>query len=97
MSSPDAAVLHVKGEVVGANAGRLKELMLQRVRSGVATLIVDLTEVSFLDVSGLRVLATMKQCATLNHTQLVLVSGSNPAVVRPLRAAAVAGARLLAA
>lgn len=96
MPSDDAAVLHAKGDIVEGNAQRLKMLVLTWVRSRVSTVVLDLTEVSFLSVAGLQVLATMKQCATLNRTQFVLVSGSNPAVVRPLRAAAVAGAQILA-
>ncbi len=91
----ESVVLHAHGDITDTNAAELKEMLLSRVRSSVTTVVLDMTQVTFLGVAGLQVLGTMKQCAGLNRTQLVLITESNPAVLRPLRAAAIAGAQVL--
>lgn len=52
-----AVVLHVRGEVDLSTAGELEEAVATALAAGPSALVVDLTEVSFLDSAGLGVLA----------------------------------------
>ncbi|WP_187352061.1 STAS domain-containing protein [Allosaccharopolyspora coralli] len=93
--TPGAAVLQVGGELVQDDVWPFKRAILDEVRTDVHTVIVDLNEVAFLDVTALHTLSAAKQCAKLNRTELLLVTENNPAVLRALRAGRVAAASLL--
>lgn len=93
--TPGAAVLQVSGELARDDVWPFKRAILDEIRTDVHTVIADLNEVSFLDVAALHTLSAAKQCAKLNRTELLLVTESNPAVLRALRAGRVAAASLL--
>jgi anti-sigma B factor antagonist len=67
------AVLTVAGEVDVATAPRLRQQLVETASSGQDTLVVDLTEVEFLDSTGLGVLVSgLKRFRTLGG-DLVIV------------------------
>lgn len=94
--NPGVIVHRATGDIGGPESRTLKDRLLGSVRSAAHTVVVDLTEVSFLSVAGLQVLSAVKQCATLNRTNLVLVTEQNAAVLRPMRAMRIAVAQGLA-
>lgn len=71
-----ATVLSVKGEIDIATAPELEERL--RAATGDGTLVVDLTEVAFIDSTGLRALLTANEAASDAGSKLVLVVAEGP-------------------
>lgn len=76
----ERAVLRVKEERVDAhNSGELKASLLELFEKNVALLAVDLSQVRFIDSSGLGALLAGYKNANLHNARLVLV-GVQPRV-----------------
>lgn len=69
-------VLNVSGEIDLATAPELESSLTERV--GASKTIVDLSSVSFIDSTGLRVLLTIHEAAENAGGQLVLISAEGP-------------------
>lgn len=77
--SPRRAILAFEGRMTAVNAPALKEQIKALVASGVVELIFDLSQVTFLDSSGLAVLVSALK-ATHEHDGWVRLVGMNPQV-----------------
>lgn len=73
----DATHIRVRGELDISSAPRLEQELLARVRSG--AVVLDLSEVTFLDSSGLRAVLIGSQEATAAGRRLVVVPGDGQA------------------
>ena len=84
--SPDTAVIRVRGELDRATAPALASRVHQVLAadSRCATLVIDLTETTFIDLGGLRILLDTHQRATADGTAFSL-AGCGPPVVRLLQ------------
>lgn len=80
---PRAVVVEVVGEVDVYTAPRLKDKLLQVERDGVHHIVVDLTQVGFIDSVGLGVLIGALRRARAGGGTLVL-GGPNPRIRRIL-------------
>ena len=75
------AVLEVAGEVDVATAPRLRQQLVETASSGRDTLIVDLSDVEFLDSTGLGVLVSgLKRFRTLGGDLVVV--GTRPRILK---------------
>ena len=71
----DRAVVRVAGEIDVYTAPLLRDKLDEQLRNGSADLVVDLTEVSFLDSTGLGVLVgRLKRVRTIGGTLRLVVS-----------------------
>lgn len=68
-------VLTLRGEVDRATAPRLAEVLRSRLRSQLSRVVVDLSEVSFLDAAGISALIQADLRAQCTDTTLEIVSG----------------------
>lgn len=73
----------VAGEVDLLTAGDVEAAITAGVAAAASTLVIDLTEVSFLDSAGLAVLARSQMKAGERIPLLIVVT--HPAVLTPLR------------
>lgn len=90
VSYPQAgtAVLTVTGTIDAATVPRLGEMLRSRLRSQLARLVLDLSQVGFLAVAGVSTLRTVEHWARQFGTAFVIVTGTNRAVTRALQATA---------
>ncbi|MFL6143737.1 MAG: STAS domain-containing protein [Labedaea sp.] len=72
----------VSGDVDALTAPRLHELLTHRLRTRPTTLTVDLSQVTFLGVAGLTVLARSVVLAKMRGIRLRLAVGDNRTVAR---------------
>jgi len=86
-----AAIAHVVGEVDVYTAPRLKDRLLQLERDSVHSIVVDLTEVGFIDSVGLGVLIGGLRRARAGGGTVVL-AGPNPRIRRILDITGLSGA-----
>jgi anti-sigma B factor antagonist len=79
-----AAVVPVRGEVTFSNVGEFDAAIDRAFGDGASTLVIDLTEVTFIDSSGLSSLLTASARARkLGGTvALVLAQGEPPSIFR---------------
>ena len=77
-----AVVLHVHGEVDLSTSSELEQAVATALAAEPSALVVDLSEVSFLDSAGLGVLAH-GHIKGSEHTSFRVVT--NPVTVKPLR------------
>lgn len=75
----------VRGALDTATAGDLAALVSERLRAAPERLVLDLSEVDFLGVAGVRVLLRTALQAEQSGTELLVVAGTNPMVRRALR------------
>lgn len=62
-ASEEVPVVHVSGDIDLATAPALRELLEEKLEQGYSDIVVDLTDVTFLDSTGLGVLvAALKKC-----------------------------------
>jgi anti-anti-sigma factor len=68
-------ILLIAGEIDVSTAGRLAQALVDRVEARVpeAPLIADLTEVSFIDSTGARILALAERTAAARGAELLIV------------------------
>lgn len=71
--APGCAVVTVEGELDIYTAPALRGAIAELVRAGVHDLVIDLTQVEFLDSTGLGVLVGVLKRAKANHGSLQLV------------------------
>lgn len=81
-----AVVVHVAGELDSSSAPRLHELLAPRLASTVETLVLDFSELEFMGVAGLELLADVRRRADSRAMTVRLVEGPL-CVHRALRAA----------
>lgn len=81
-----AGAVHVRlqGELDISTAPRLEEMLLRTEADGPALLVIDLSELDFMDSTGLRLLISADQRARDAGRRLVLIQG-NEMVQRVLR------------
>lgn len=91
-----AVILQVRGSVDQTTTPAFKRAVLNEVRAGAGVLVLDLSGTTFLCVSGVEALATLRHAADLKGTQIMWVTGGNPAVRRAMRAARLAATETLA-
>ena len=68
-------LIHVRGELDTAGAGHLHEQLANRLSSTAETLVLDLSQLSFIGVPGLELLSHTRQQAEHRGTELRLVTG----------------------
>src|SRR3954463_10615456 len=80
-AQPDPLVLHLSGEIDLFNIGEVQAELFEALQQHVVptTLVIDLTEVTFIDLTALRVLAT----ASRRFSEVVVLNPS-PLVTRVL-------------
>lgn len=83
---PHTVLLALHGELDQSQTARLTELLGDRMRSLIHTLVLDCTHVSFLCVDILELLNTSGLRARQAGITLAVVTGRNPAVRRALHA-----------
>ncbi len=83
--APRAVLVTARGALDSATAGDLAALVSDRLWAVPERLTVDLSEVDFLGVAGVRVLLHAALQAEQNGTDLQVVTGTNPMVRRALR------------
>lgn len=76
-------VLRVTGELDATVSGRVRVQLTAVIESGAPTVIVDLSEVSFCDSSGLSTLVHAHSSAEATGTKLVIVTRQR-ALLRPI-------------
>lgn len=83
--APHAVLVTVRGALDTATVGQLAALVSDRLWAAPRRLDLDLSEVDFLGVAGVRVLLHAALQAEQNGTELLVVTGPNPMVHRALR------------
>lgn len=82
--SPGTAVVRVTGEVDLCTVGHLRDVVMTRLRSTLTMLVIDLSEVTFLAVAGLKVLVEANLLAQETGTDLYVDPGDSRAAKRLL-------------
>lgn len=85
---PGVAVLTVTGEIDAATTPRLDEMLQSRLCSQLARLVLDLSAVDFLAVTGIATLQTAEHRARTSGATFVVNTGDNRAATRALQATA---------
>ncbi|MFB9684396.1 STAS domain-containing protein [Amycolatopsis plumensis] len=83
--APHAVLVTARGDLDSATAGDLAALLSDRLWATPERLVVDLSEVDFLGVAGVRVLLHAALQADQAGTELLVVTGTNPMVRRALQ------------
>ena len=86
--APHAVLITARGALDTATAADLASLVSDRLWAVPERLTLDLSEVDFLGVAGVRVLLHAALQAEQNGTELLVVTGTNPMVRRALRVTA---------
>ena len=82
--SPHTVVVGVAGELDACSAPRLCELVLARLRGTLRAVVVDLSEVDFLDAAAVSGLARASLLARHRGIAFRIIPGRNPCVTRAL-------------
>jgi len=82
---PGTRTVHVTGELASGTAAYLDAVLEYQVAARPARLVVDLSEVSFLGVRGVAVLARTAERARHRSLPLAVVVGERPDLTRVLR------------
>lgn len=83
--APHVVLVTARGDLDSATAGDLAGLLTDRLWATPEQLVVDLSEVDFLGVAGIRVLLHAALQAEQRGTELLVVAGTNPMLRRALR------------
>jgi anti-anti-sigma factor len=83
--APHAVLITARGALDAATAGDLAALVSDRLWAVPERLTLDLSEVDFLGVAGVRVLLHAALQADQNNTDLQVITGTNPMVRRALQ------------
>jgi anti-anti-sigma factor len=83
--APHAVLVTARGDLDLATAGDLASLLSDRLWATPERLVVDLSEVDFLGVAGIRVLLHAALQAEQGGTELLVVTGTNPILRRALQ------------
>jgi anti-anti-sigma factor len=68
----------LKGELDLSSVGKVEEELARVEADGPAVLVLDLSQLSFLDSTGLRAVVTADERARTNGRRLVIVRGPDP-------------------
>jgi stage II sporulation protein AA (anti-sigma F factor antagonist) len=77
---PGCAVARFHGDLDACAASRLEDQLMNALEPGLARLVLDLSDVGFIDSSGIRLL--MQAVARLNGPEGVSVVNARPGVAR---------------
>ena len=88
--------VRVSGEVDMSNTQRIADVVDSTVGNDAHALVLDLTGVTYLDSSGVRLLYQLDARLTAHQQRLVLVVPAGATILRTLRAAGVIGSLVLA-
>ncbi|MGW5720312.1 STAS domain-containing protein [Amycolatopsis sp. NPDC003865] len=91
--APHAVLITARGDLDTATAPDLATLLSDRLRAVPERLVLDLSEVDFLGVAGIRVLLHAALQAEQSGTELLVDTGTRPTVRRALEVTG-AGRRL---
>ncbi len=83
--APHAVLVTARGALDTATAADLATLLSDRLRAVPERLVLDLSEVDFLGVAGIRVLLHAALLAEQNGTELLVDVGPSPTVRRALQ------------
>jgi anti-sigma B factor antagonist len=83
-------VVSLRGEIDALTAPRLGSRLFGLADEGIRGVVVDLSEVTFMDSTGIGVLLNALRHFTLRHTQMVLVCPT-PRVMRPFEVTGLVG------
>ncbi|WP_433506691.1 STAS domain-containing protein [Pseudonocardia halophobica] len=86
----EAVIVRVAGEIDDETGGQVRAAYAEAFAAGLPTVVVDLTGGTLLGSSGIADLLLVRRSATTTGTELRLVAGENPRVLRPLRLTGVA-------
>jgi anti-sigma B factor antagonist len=75
----DRAVVTVSGEIDIATAGQVREALLRAGETGAPEVVVDLSDVSFMDSTGLNALVVAHKAIGGDGRRLVIVCPDGPA------------------
>ena len=78
---PRTHVVHVKGEIHVSTAPEFAQRLDEAIQTSASAIVLDLTEVEFIDSTGLSVLLNGLRSVTLRGGRLALAV-SNPTVLR---------------
>lgn len=70
-STPDRAVVHLSGEITSENAGQTGKTLEDLLRSGLARLEIDLSEVTYLSSDGGAVFFMALRAARTHGTRVI--------------------------
>lgn len=82
--APHAVLVTARGDLDSATAPDLARMVSDRLWATPERLVLDLSEVDFLGVAGVRVLVHAAMRAEQCGTELLVVTGANPMVRRAL-------------
>jgi anti-sigma B factor antagonist len=77
-ATDDATIIHVRGEIDMATAGRLRDAIEPHMGPA-QRIVLDLSGVEFMDSSGLHVLIQARTTLTADHGSLILRNPSKAA------------------
>lgn len=80
----EAVIVRLAGEIDDETSGQVRAAYAEAFAAGLPTVVVDLTGVSLLASFGIADLLLARRSATTTGTELRLVAGGNPRVLRPL-------------
>lgn len=78
---PDTHLIAVAGEIHVSTAPRFSEELAETIEAGSPTIVLDLSDVDFIDSTGLSVLLNGLRRVTRQRGRMVLVA-TNPTVLR---------------
>jgi anti-anti-sigma factor len=83
--APHAVVVTARGDLDAVTAPDLAALVSDRLWARPERLVLDLSEVDFLGVAGIRVLLHTALQADQQDTDLLVITGTNPLIRRALQ------------
>jgi len=92
----EVPLIKVSGEVDMSNCDRVDSAVTATVSNQAFALILDLSEVTYLDSAGVRLLYQLDARMDVHQQQLVIVVPSGANILRTLQAAGVIGSLVLA-
>jgi anti-anti-sigma factor len=95
-SADGVPMISVGGEVDMSNAHEIEQLVRVMVGNDALALLLDLSDVTYLDSSGIRLLFQLDARLGAHQQRLVVVVPGGAVILRTLQAAGVIGSLLLA-
>ena len=87
----ETALVSLRGELALPTASRLREVLVDLLRSGRTSIVLDLSDLTFIDSAGLGVLIGGLRRAQLHGGDLAL-AGARPRILHVLAVAGLSGA-----
>jgi len=92
----DIPVVKVSGEVDMSNCGYIDNVVATTVSNQAFALILDLSEVTYVDSAGVRLLYQLDARLEVHQQRLIVLVPAGAAILRTLQAAGVIGSLMLA-